>query len=45
MARLVSLAEFCIPFVKQGGQFIPYKSGEIEEELKEAKLDIRELGG
>ncbi len=45
VARLVSLTEFCIPFVKQGGYFIPYKSGEIEEELTEAKYAIRELGG
>ena len=44
VARLVSLSEFCIPFVKQGGYFIPYKSGEIAEELKEAKFAIRELG-
>ena len=45
VARLVSLAEFCVPFVKQGGYFIPYKSGEIKEELQEAKFAIRELGG
>lgn len=45
VARLVSLAEFCIPFVKQSGYFVPYKSGEIEEELKEAKYALRELGG
>lgn len=45
VARLTSLSEFCIPFVKQGGFFIPYKSGEIAEELKEAKFAIRELGG
>jgi len=45
VARLVSLSEFCIPFVKQGGYFIPYKSGEIKEELQEAKFAIRELGG
>jgi 16S rRNA (guanine527-N7)-methyltransferase len=45
VARLTSLSEFCIPFVKQGGYFIPYKSGEIAEELKEAKFAIRELGG
>ncbi len=45
VARLVSLAEFCIPFVKQGGYFIPYKSGEIKEELQEAKFALRELGG
>ena len=44
VARLVSLSEFCLPFVKQGGFFIPYKSGEIEEELKEAGFAIKELG-
>ncbi len=45
VARLVSLAEFCIPFVKVGGYFVPYKSGEIKEELNEAKFAFRELGG
>jgi len=45
VARLVSLAEFCLPFVKQGGFFIPYKSGEIKEELQEARFALRELGG
>ena len=44
VARLISLAEFCLPFVKQGGYFVPYKSGEIKEELQEAKFAIRELG-
>ena len=45
VARLVSLAEFCLPFVKQGGCFVPYKSGEINEELQEAKFAFKELGG
>lgn len=45
VARLVSLSEFCLPFVKQGGYFVPYKSGEIKEELQEARFAIRELGG
>ena len=45
VARLTSLSEFCIPFVKEGGYFIPYKSGEIAEELQEAKFAIKELGG
>lgn len=45
VARLVSLAEFCLPFVKQGGYFVPYKSGEIQVELQEAKFAVRELGG
>ncbi len=44
VARLTSLSEFCIPFVKQGGCFIPYKSGEVDDEIKEAKFAIRELG-
>lgn len=45
VARLVSLTEFCMPFVKQGGYFVPYKSGEIKDELQEAGYAIRELGG
>ena len=31
VANLASLSEYCIPFVKKGGFFIPYKSGEIRE--------------
>jgi len=44
VARLNSLSEFCIPFVARGGYFVPYKSGEVSEELKEAKFAIHELG-
>ena len=45
VAKLNSLSEFCLPFVRPGGCFIPYKSGTIEEELSEARRAIRELGG
>lgn len=45
VAKLASLSEFCLPFVKQGGYFIPYKSGDIEAECTEAGFAIRELGG
>lgn len=45
VARTVSLAEFCIPFVKEGGYFVPYKSGSIMAELEEAKYAIQLLGG
>lgn len=45
VANLSSLSEFCIPFVKVGGYFIPYKSGALEEELKSGKKAIRLLGG
>lgn len=45
VARLVSLAEYCMPFVKKGGYFIPYKSGKTPEELQEAGYAISVLGG
>lgn len=45
VAKLASLSEFCLPFVKQGGYFIPYKSGDIKTECTEAGFAIRELGG
>lgn len=45
VANLSSLSEYCIPFVKQGGMFISYKSGEIEEEVKRARNAVYLLGG
>jgi 16S rRNA (guanine527-N7)-methyltransferase len=45
VANLSSLSEYCLPFVKMGGKFISYKSGEIEEEVNQAKGAIRKLGG
>lgn len=45
VANLSSLSEYCIPFVKEGGMFISYKSGEIEEETNRAKKAISILGG
>ena len=45
VANLSSLSEYCLPFVKTGGWFIPYKSGFIEDELNHAKNAIFLLGG
>ena len=45
VANLSSLSEYCIPFVKEGGRFISYKSGAIEEEMDQAKRAIYVLGG
>ncbi len=45
VANLASLGEYCIPFAKLGGNFISYKSGEIEEEVKNAKNAVFLLGG
>lgn len=44
VANLSTLSEYCIPFVKQGGMFISYKSGEIEEEVSHAKKALHLLG-
>lgn len=44
VANLSSLSEYCIPFLRVGGKFISYKSGNIEEELKDAKSAIQLLG-
>ena len=45
VANLATLSEYCIPFVKKGGYFIPFKSGKIAEEVKEAKKAVKLLGG
>lgn len=45
VANLATLSEYCLPFVKIGGTFIPYKSGKIEEELIQGKTAVRKLGG
>lgn len=45
VANLSSLSEYCMPFVKIGGYFIPYKSGEIEEEVEQGKKAVEILGG
>ena len=44
VANLSTLSEYCIPFVKLGGAFLPYKSANVSEELKSAKSAIRVLG-
>ncbi len=45
VANMSTLSEYCIPLVKPLGVFIPYKSGEIHEELKAAEKAIKILGG
>ena len=45
VANLSTLSEYCMPFAKVGGYFIPYKSGKIDEELGAAKHAIFLLGG
>ena len=45
VANLSSLSEYCIPYVKLNGQFISYKSGNIDIEIKEAENAVKILGG
>ncbi len=44
VARMNTLSEYCLPFVKKGGSFIAYKSGDTEE-IKEAQSAYKILGG
>lgn len=45
VANLSTLSEYCLPFVKKGGFFVPYKTETLEEELSAAKNAIFLLGG
>ena len=45
VANLSTLSEYCLPFVKVGGQFISYKSEKIAEEMETAFRAITLLGG
>ena len=45
VASLPVLSEYCLPFVKNGGFFVSYTSGNVEEELDSADRAIRILGG
>lgn len=45
VANLSTLEEYCLPFVKPGGQFVSYKSGDIEEEMGLSENACKILGG
>ncbi len=44
VARMNTLSEYCLPFVKVGGKFIAYKSGDTTE-IEEGKTAYKTLGG
>ncbi len=43
VARMNTLSEYCLPFVKVGGRFVAYKSGDVTE-IEEAKTAYKTLG-
>ena len=45
VASLETLSEYCIPFVKVGGNFIALKGSSYKEELERAEFAIETLGG
>ena len=45
VANMSTLSEYCMPYVKVNGYFVPYKAGKIDEELEQAKKAVAVLGG
>lgn len=45
VANLSTLSEYCLPYIQIGGIFVPYKSGEIDDEVEQSKKAVRILGG
>lgn len=45
VANLATLSEYCMPFVKVGGVFVSYKSGDIDEEVLKSKKAVSLFGG
>lgn len=44
VAKLSSLSEYCLPYVKKNGFFISYKSGKVEEEIELSNKAFHILG-
>ena len=45
VAKLSVLSEYCLPFVRVGGNFLAYKGSDYENEIDEAAHAINVLGG
>ena len=45
VANLSTLSEYCVPFVKQNGYFVSYKTEHANNEIDEAKKAVKVLGG
>lgn len=45
VSNLATLSEYCLPYIRIGGVFLSYKSGEVEEEMNNSKKAIHILGG
>ena len=45
VANLSTLSEYCLPYIRVGGMFISYKSGDVDDEVLESKKAISILVG
>ena len=45
VARLPRLVEYCLPYVKSGGEFVAMKGRNYGEELEESREIVKKLGG
>ena len=45
VARLNTLSEYCLPFVRVGGKFAAMKGRKFQEEISEAEKAVKILGG
>jgi len=45
VANLSTLSEYCLPYVKTGGYFVPYKSEKTKDEIQAAGHALQILGG
>ena len=45
VANLSTLSEYCIPYIRIGGIFISYKSGDVESEKEDSRNAASLLGG
>ena len=45
VAKLATLAEYTLPFVRIGGVFIAQKGVDVDEEMRQAERALRVLGG
>lgn len=45
VAKMNTLTEYCLPFVKPNGKFVAYKSNKIEQEVLDCKKAVQVLGG
>jgi len=45
VANLAILSEYCIPYIRVGGIFVAYKSGEVDKEVDNSRKIVDILGG